>query len=304
MLPGVEPEEALALISGFLSQNFSESDLESFEQALAHHGSSWGFQPRHLIAAKLIQVFIKKITGIQPISGIEYAKEAMERAQHGERIVMVGNHLSYGDTNYLQAQLELQGLTDFPLMVMAGPKVYTDPFRRLSSMCFDTLKMAQPPSRASGGAEVSMRELAEITRKVMADAEAYQAKGRILYFFPEGSRTRSGAIEPFIPASARYCDSGNTWVYPVGFAGTDGLVGVDSNQIHISEPKVSIGKPLNFEQFASELPSAPSQRRKAWMDLLGFGVAAECPATLAGAYGDQAIQDGSVEDWRHLLKNR
>ena len=122
-------------------------------------------------------------------------------------------------------------------------------------MCFDTLKMAQPPSRASGGAEVSMRDLAEITRKVMKDAEDYQTKGRILYFFPEGSRPRSGAMEAFIPASARYCDQDDTTVYPVGFAGTDGLLGVDSNAIHVDQPMRQHWGTLSMSQVADELPA-------------------------------------------------
>jgi 1-acyl-sn-glycerol-3-phosphate acyltransferase len=301
MLPDIERKQGLAFTSSFLEHQFSESELDQFCHDLEQHGQTWGFQPRHEIASQLITLFISKVIGSHSIHGLEHARDAVERAQKGERVVMVGNHLSYGDTNYLQAQLELQGLKNFPLMVMAGPKVYTDPFRRLSSMAFDTLKMAQPPSRASGDAKVSMRELAEITRKVMDDAKHYQSKGRILYFFPEGSRTRSGAIESFIPASARYCDADNTWVYPVGFAGTDGLVGVDSNEIHISKPMVSIGKPLSYSELSPQLPESPSERRKAWMDLLGFAVAAECPNALAGAYGDDAVKAGQVKDWRHLL---
>ena len=206
-----------------------------------------------------MNAFIKNLTGIQPILGLEHAKSAMEKAQGGER-------RDGGQPPVLRRhQLPLRtarapGPQTFSLLVMAGPKVYQD----LSAVCrpcaLRPSKWLSPPSRASGGAEVSMRDLAEITRKVMKDAEEYQAQGRILYFFPEGSRTRSGAMEAFIPASARYCDQDNTTVYPVGFAGTDGLVGVDSNAIHVEQPYASaLELPSPCLRLATSSPIQPAR---------------------------------------------
>ena len=53
-----------------------------------------------------------------------------KKLKSGGRVVMVGNHLSIWGHQLLCAQLELQGLNPFPLMVMAGPKVYQDPFQK------------------------------------------------------------------------------------------------------------------------------------------------------------------------------
>jgi 1-acyl-sn-glycerol-3-phosphate acyltransferase len=300
-LPEAISENAAAPLSALLKNNYGESEIGEFLKVLETHGSDWGYHACHPTAAHLIKVVIKSLFGIRPIQGIENAKKALAIAQAGGRVVMLGNHLSYGDANYLQSQLELQGLEGFPLMVMAGPKVYRDPFRRLSSMSFDTLKMAQPPSRASEGAEVSMRELAEITRRVIKDAEEYQNKGRILYFFPEGSRSRTGGLQHFIPASARYCNQPGTVVFPVGFSGTDGLMGVTGDRIRLEDAKASIGPAVIFDNVVDQLPTNPSEQRKAWMDLLGFAVASQLPPNLRGVYSEESVANGEMTDWRYCL---
>ena len=212
---------------------------------------------------------------------------------------MVSNHLSYGDINYLQSQLRLQGMNDFPLLVMAGPKVYSDGFRRLSSMSFETLKMAQPPSRASGGAEdVSMRELAEITRKVMSEAKHWMAKGRILYFFPEGSRSRTGDLQRFIAASARYCSEPKSVVFPIGYTGTEGLLSLEDGKIHSEDIQVKIGEPLFYEATYAHLPSSAAAKRKAWADVLGYAVSDLLPKRLQGVYAHQENTDDELETAR------
>lgn len=287
-------------LANLLASKFDDQQIQKFLSLLAQHGQVWGFNPHHPMAAGILTAILNGLVGTRPIHGMEHAIEAQEKVKKGESIVMVGNHLSYGDANYLHAQLAMQGHPLYPLLVMAGPKVYTDPFRRLSSMCFDTLKMAQPPSKASDGADVSMRELAEITRKVMKEAQEYQKKGSILYFFPEGSRSRSGGLERFIPASARYCNLPGTTVYPIGFTGTDGLLGIDGKGIRLDDMQISIGPGISYDEVESQLPESASLKRKAWMDLLGYAVAEQLPETLRGVYSGASFSE-DLPDWRQLL---
>ena len=286
-LPESVSQSAIAPLVAILNEKFNETQVEEFLKILEVHGADWGYQPSYPMARTLINTIIKNLFGINPILGLGHAKVALAHAQSGGQVVMVGNHLSYGDANYLHSQLELQGFQNFPLLVMAGPKVYHDPFRRLSSMTFETLRMAQPPSKASDGAEVSQRELVEITRRVMKDAETYQNQGRILYFFPEGSRSRSGDLNRFISASARYCNQPNTLVFPIGFSGTQGLIGVTGDRISTSQAQASIGPALSINQFQNELPSNTSEQRKVWMDILGYSVAAQLPTHLQGIYSHE-----------------
>jgi 1-acyl-sn-glycerol-3-phosphate acyltransferase len=44
--------------------------------------------------------------------------------------------------------------------------------------------------------------------------------------YPEGTRSRDGALGPFLPAAARYL-RGAAWVVPVVVRGTDALFGRD-----------------------------------------------------------------------------
>jgi len=279
----------------------SQGELEVFWRALESHGENWGYQPSHPLARKIIATLVGVAFGQFPLEGLDHVREAAQKAREGRRVVLVGNHLSYGDVNYLQVLLHQNGVEDLPLLVMAGPKVYRDPFRRLSSMCFETIKMAQPPSRASDGADVSMRELVEITRIVMEDSEAWQKKGRVLYFFPEGSRSRSGKVERFISASARYCSGEDVWVYPVGFVGTENLMGVGGNEIRLDRAKISIGKGLSYQRWMEGVEGSPARIRKVWMDFLGFGVASLLPGPMRGVYGlEENIEDEELKLARAL----
>lgn len=305
MLSGIFPQGALSLIvkrmSSVLESDFSAEDLSRFWDDLSQHGENWGYQPSSQVARQAIATLIDVAFDDFPLVGKEHVLEAVEKAKGGNKVVLVGNHLSYGDVNYLQALLYKNKIEGVPLLVMAGPKVYTDPFRRLSSMCFETIKMAQPPSRASDGADVSMRELAEITRTVLQDAETWQSKGRILYFFPEGSRSRSGGVERFISASARYCSGEDVWVYPVGYVGTENLLGVEKDEISLEGAKISIGKGLSYADFSKHLVGSPSRQRKIWMDFLGYGVASLLPKEMRGVYQlDGKAGDDEMEDARSL----
>jgi len=274
----IVPEEAKsALVQGLNSifSSLDEEQINGFRKAFSEQGKEWGFQSSHPVATEILLQLVGKVIGIIPLGGKEHAVGALNNINDGKTVVMVGNHLSYGDVNFLHAQCELNGIGKLPLLVMAGPKVYEEPFRILSSMAFDSLKMAQPPSKASEGAEVSRRELLQITRLVVEDAIKWQDNGRILYFFPEGTRTRTGELNSFIHGVSRYIEREGTLIYPVGYTGTDGLVGVDSNDINFSNAQMNFGAPIDYDQTVAKIKAKyPEANVKKFMvDLLGFHIA-------------------------------
>lgn len=285
------PEE---LVSD-LQKALGELNEDQYLDAVEKQGANWGYQPKHETSTQIITSLVKILMGKQEIKGLDQVDEMVRLAKEGYSVTIISNHLSYGDCNYLQAQLRLHNCAELPLMVMAGPKVYQDTFRKMSSMCFETLKMAQPPSRASDGADVSMRELAEITRQIIQEAEDWMQKGRVLLFFPEGSRSRTGDLQRFVAASARYCSFDKTVVFPVGFAGTEGLLSLQDGKIHFEDIEVSIGNPIFFSEVEPVLPSTPSQKRKVWMDVLGFAVAHEVPQELWGVYNLEKQDEEDLE---------
>jgi len=278
----------------------SPEERQQFMLDFRKCGEDWGFQPRNRLAGKALFCLTELLFGCKgTLEGLDFCQEAKARAIRGESVAIIGNHLSYGDVNYLMILLEKNGISDYPLMVMAGPKVYSDPFRRLSSMVFDTLKMAQPPSRASDGAEVSMRELATVTRKIIAEAEQWQKQGRILYFFPEGSRSRSGELNRLIAAGSRYFQA-DSLIYPVGYVGTQGLLGVNSTEISVDKIAIKVGRGIPFAKLANcKYTSYGDQKRKI-MDLLGFAIAELLPPEMQGIYRIQGdLPEPELQDSRN-----
>lgn len=293
-------QQLIGLLSQYIQQTFSQKEQQHFLKKFNVHGKEWGFQAKHPLAQHVIAKMIEKMFGTVPIQGLSSIHDAMEQQKKGKHITFIGNHLSYGDINFLSSQLDIQNISDLPLLVMAGPKVYQDPFRKFSSMAFDTLKMAQPPSRASEEAHVSMRDLAEITRNIISETEKQKNKGKMLYFFPEGSRTRSGAMNRFIPASARYLDSSNNIIYPIGFCGTENLLGINSDTISAKNVEIKIGKGISIDHLNQHLPDQQNQRRRVLMDLLGFAVADQLPKKLKGVYDLKTNHDQELEEAKKI----
>jgi hypothetical protein len=85
-------------------------------------------------------------------------------------ILFLANHLSYSDANVLSVGLDRAGLGHLAdrLTVVAGPKVYSDPMRRFSSLCFGTIKTPQSTDLASEEAVMSVREVARLARDTIA----------------------------------------------------------------------------------------------------------------------------------------
>lgn len=287
-----------------LAATTTEEERREFLRLHAECGRTWGYQPGHRVARIVTVMLAEGLLGARgTLQGVEHCRRALELAGSGTPVVMTGNHLSYGDTSYLLVLLEKAGLPAYPLLVMAGPKVYQDPFRRLMVMAFDSLRLAQPPSRASEQAAVPPRELALITRQVMKDAAAWQDRGRVLYIFPEGSRTRSGGLERLIPAAARYLEREGSIVFPVGFVGTDGLMGVAGAHISAAEIAVRVGRGVGLDALGAGLEGMlEGARRQYLMDRLGGLMAALLPEGMRGVYGPQpqGVADEPLEkarDW-------
>jgi len=285
IIPGNTDDSFIEGLNDILKA-LSDEDQKDFFEAFSNHGKSWGYQQCHHVAKKLLKYLIKNLFGVIDIKGREHCIEALNHAQDGKTVVMIGNHLSYGDVNYLHAQLELNDCGDFPLLVMAGPKVYSDPFRILSSMVFDSLKMAQPPSKASDGAGVSRRELLEITRVVVNDAIKWQDRGRILYFFPEGTRSRSGELNEFISGVSRYIEREGTLIYPIGYMGTEGLLGANSESLSELDSKINVGPVIDYHKTMGKIKRMyPDANHKKFMvDLLGFHISELIDSEKRGHY--------------------
>ena len=122
-------------------------------------------------------------------------------AARGAPAVFLLNHLSYSDANLFQILMNQAGFSDIAdqLTVIAGPKVYSDPMRRFSSLCFGTIKTPQSTARSSEEAVMPVREVARLALETIEIARERQGKGDALLVFVEGTRSRTASMQRALP---------------------------------------------------------------------------------------------------------
>jgi 1-acyl-sn-glycerol-3-phosphate acyltransferase len=245
-------------------------------------GGTWGYHPPDPFARRVHFEMADAV--IDPRSGLRNAELL---AIAGDRsCVFVANHLSYADANMFEVLLTRSGLDPIAkrLTVFAGPKVYLDPARRFSSLCFGTIKTPQSPSRASEEARMPAREVARLARQTIDVAlQRLRAEDHLLIFV-EGTRSRSGSMQRALPAVSRYLEDSDSLIVPVGIAGTEALVPVDIELLYPTCVTVTLGKPIE----PSSLRRKTRQNRTLALDVVGLLIAGLLPPAYRGTYGDDA----------------
>ncbi|MFN8062195.1 MAG: lysophospholipid acyltransferase family protein [Vicinamibacterales bacterium] len=200
----------------------------------------------------------------------------------GEPVVIVSNHLSYADANVIETLLARAGADAFAarLTALAGPKIFSDKQRRFSSLCFGTIKVPQSSDVSSGEAVLNPRDVARAARQSIDVARARLAAGDALLLFGEGTRSRTGEMQPMLPAAARYLEMPGTWVLPVGLVGPDDLYPVGDATLRPARVELRLGAPFRGDTL---LASAGDDRRLA-MDAVGLAVAELLPEERRGVY--------------------
>lgn len=200
-------------------------------------------------------------------------------------VVLMANHLSYADANVIDVLLRRAGgqrLCD-RLTVIAGPKVYSTLRRRFSSLCFGTIKVPQSSGRASEEAVMPRREVARAARQAINAALDRLRLGEALLVFPEGTRSRSGAMQRLLPGAARYLDAPGTLVVPIALTGTEHLFPIGERAFKPGPITLRIGPPIP----ADTLRGRCNGDRRQTIDCIGLAIAAQLPARYRGAYGSR-----------------
>jgi 1-acyl-sn-glycerol-3-phosphate acyltransferase len=252
--------------------------LERLRGHLETAGSAWDYSPKDDLARQIHHVIAAHILREPPVlAGAEFLDIV-----GNDPVVIFANHVSYVDANAIEITLQQAGrhaLAD-RLVAVAGPKVYSDLRRRFSSLCFGTIKVPQNTGRASGEAVMTPREVAAAARQSIGAARACLARGEALLVFPEGTRSRSGQMEPFLPGVARYLEDIEAWVLPVGLCGTGTLFPMGEGSFNPVPITVRLGAP----QRAGDLLRQHADDRGAVMESIGRAVGALLPPEYRGVY--------------------
>jgi 1-acyl-sn-glycerol-3-phosphate acyltransferase len=263
--------------------------IDGLSTRLARSGRDWNYYPGDPLAKKIHHVLAPRVLRDRPtITGIEHVAAVADRP-----VVLIANHLSYSDANLIEVVLEAAGARELSnrLTVIAGPKVYSNVRRRFSSLCFGTIKVPQSTTRSSAEAVMTPRDVARAARRSIEIAHARLERGDALLIFAEGNRSRSAAMQPFLPGVARYLEPRGVWVLPVAIAGTEHLFPIEGETLTPVPLAMHVGRPIA----AADLRDRAHRDRRLMMDCLGYLVSSLLSANYRGVYGGAAGSDHDRE---------
>jgi 1-acyl-sn-glycerol-3-phosphate acyltransferase len=251
-------------------------------QRLERAGDDWTYYPGDPLVRRIHHLLADHVLTQQPIVfGADHLALVDDRP-----LVIMANHLSYADANVIDVLLQKAGAGALArrLTVLAGPKVYTNLARRFSSLCFGTIRTPQSSAVSSEEAAMAPRDVARAARQVIRVAEERLRLGEALLVFPEGSRSRSGGLQPLLHGCARYLDTPEICVLPIAITGSEELFPIgDPDPARSPSPlTLRIGHPVQV----TELRRHTGSDRQLLMDVVGCAIAELLPAGYRGAYAD------------------
>jgi 1-acyl-sn-glycerol-3-phosphate acyltransferase len=251
--------------------------VERLQARLAAPFDAWSYYERDLLAQRVHHQLAPVVLPEPPtVHGAAYLEGVA-----GHAAIIVANHLSYSDANVIEVLLHQCGHGELAarLAVVAGPKVYSDVGRRFSSLCFGTIKSPQNESVSSGDAAMAARDVALAARQTLATARARLDQGDAVLLFPEGTRSRSGGMQPLLAGVARYFDN-DVMVVPIGLTGTEHLFAIGEERLGAAKITMTIARPFT----AGSLRAETGGDRRRFVERLGGAIARELPAQYRGAY--------------------
>jgi 1-acyl-sn-glycerol-3-phosphate acyltransferase len=244
----------------------SDASLEQLVQRVRLDDYAFDYHPPIALVRELHHVLADLVLPNVRLEGAELLQPVAS-----ESVILLPNHLSYADANVIEIFLHRAGFDALcaRLTVIAGPKVYSDPWRRFSSLCFGTIKTAQSSGLATGEAVMRPRDVARIAQGTIARAFARLDAGDALLLFPEGTRSRDCVMQALLPAVARYVEREDLWIVPMGISGSENFYGMSDTRVRSSPVGVRVGQPLE----AATLRARCGGNRAKIADALGSMIA-------------------------------
>ena len=241
-----EPEVQRGVIEAIapLKTSASRDEWQALVEHMHHLGESYGHYHRDALAERIAEAYMKPLLlESSRLEGVEHLDAAVSLARSGRRIMIVGNHLSYADTMALRSMLSRMDRHDAVsrITAVAGPKVYSEPMRRLAVAGIHSIKVAQSSTLSTNEEAMSPREIMRISRMCMEQAEQAMDTGQFVLIYPEGTRSRTARLQPFVRATNRWLTLPGVVLLPVALWGSEGLYLIDSDQMRPAECHARVG---------------------------------------------------------------
>lgn len=249
-------------------------------------GGDFGGYQGNALAARVASAYMKPLLLADSTMSDLHRVAAAEQLAAGRRLMIVGNHLSYVDTLALCVLLERAGYGELRgrVTAVAGPKVYTEPMRRLAAAAMHSIKVAQSASVASGGAQMSPRDVVRVTRRCLTVAEELMDAGQIVLIYPEGTRSRTGRLGSFLRAVNRWLTLPGVVLLPTAVWGSEALYSIDEDLVHPTTCHGRFGPPIDIDALRDGGASRAGVLEAAW-----DAVNALLPARYAAAEGTAKV---------------
>jgi 1-acyl-sn-glycerol-3-phosphate acyltransferase len=225
-----------------LVQTWSEEDAAAVRQHVVGLGESPRPYPADPRCRAVSRAWCEDVVLSPRVEGAEHLDAALAAGP----VLLVGNHLSYFDTQATDAALAAVGRGDLAdrLVALAGPKVYEDLFRRFAASCLSTLPVPQS-TQFSHTERLNARELALRARASVDAVHALAMAGRAPLLYAEGSRSRTGRLQPFLRAAWRYASLAGMRVVPLALVGTPAIMPVGAVKLTPGTVTVRVGEAID-----------------------------------------------------------
>ena len=240
--------EKRAIAVSQMTAELNQFDDMSLSRSLAYLrtlGDDYVLYLADPLAQKLTRSYMRTLLVGSEISGIENLRSAIKAGP----TLLLCNHLAYCDTQVKDLLLADNGAADLAsrLVVVAGPKVYGDTFRRMASMGLHTLKTAQSAGLTHNEAGMSAREIASIALGTVRTAHEQMSSGNMVLVYAEGARSRSGRLGSFLKAVRKYLRVAGCQIVPLAISGSQRMMPLGQLKMAPVPVHLRIGAPIKVE---------------------------------------------------------
>jgi 1-acyl-sn-glycerol-3-phosphate acyltransferase len=241
-----DSQQSLLLLEGLVN-SWSQQGTIDVHSALAQPVTTgtvqWGLKECREISRTWSHSVIKQ----NSIHGLEHLEKAIDSGP----TIILSNHLSYFDATATDALIAWQAPELANRIVFAaGPKVYQSLFRRVAAAGLNTMLVPQS-NRLAHTETVPPRELARLIHASLAASKTLLEKGHPILLYPEGSRSRSGRLNPFIPGVHRYLNQDQLQILPLAITGTQAVMPVGAKSVTPNPVALRFERPITLQEVGS-----------------------------------------------------